>query len=78
MPTQSIFDQLLVLVNLYQDAKNQPISLICSGDMVDKKILQSDWLRTFTPYLRNKNFSKYEICAGIQPIIQISIKDQIQ
>ena len=29
------FDQLLIYVNLYQHAKNQAISLICYGDMVD-------------------------------------------
>ena len=43
------FDKLLVYVNLYQHAKNPAISQICSGDMVDRKILQSDWLRTFSP-----------------------------
>ena len=35
MPIENIFDQLLIYVNLYQHAKNQAISLICSGDMVD-------------------------------------------
>ena len=35
MPIQKFFDQLLIYVNLYQHAKNQAISLICSGDMVD-------------------------------------------
>ena len=29
------FDQLLIYVNLYQHVKNQAISLICSGNMVD-------------------------------------------
>ena len=29
------FYQLLIYVNLYQQAKNQAISFICSGDMVD-------------------------------------------
>ena len=42
-------DQLLVYVNLYQHAKNLVISQICSRDMVDWKILQSDWLTTFWP-----------------------------
>ena len=32
---QKIFDQLLIYVNLYQNAKNQAISFICSGDMAD-------------------------------------------
>ena len=35
MLTQKFFDQLLIYVNLYQHVKNQAISLICSGDMVD-------------------------------------------
>ena len=35
MPTPKFFDQLLIYVNLYQHVKNQAISLICSGDMVD-------------------------------------------
>ena len=34
MPNQKFFDQLLILVNLYQHVKNQAVSLICSGDMV--------------------------------------------
>ena len=32
---QNFFDQLLIYVNLCQHAKNQTVSLICSGDMVD-------------------------------------------
>ena len=32
-----IFDQLLVYKNLHQHAKNQAISSISFGDMVDKK-----------------------------------------
>ena len=35
MPTQIFFDQLLIHVNLYEQEKNQAISLTCSGDMVD-------------------------------------------
>ena len=35
MPTRKLFDQLLIYVNLCQHVKNQAISLICSGDMVD-------------------------------------------
>ena len=32
--TQLLFYQLLIYLNLHQHAKNQAISLICSGDMV--------------------------------------------
>ena len=35
MPIQNILDQLLIYVDLYQHAKNQAISLICSGYIVD-------------------------------------------
>ena len=35
MWNQNFFDQLLIYVNLYLHAKNQAISLICFGDMVD-------------------------------------------
>ena len=34
-------------MNLYQHAKNETVSSICSGEIVDLKILQSDWLRAF-------------------------------
>ena len=34
-PIPNFFDQLFIYVNLYQYAKNQAISLICSEDMVD-------------------------------------------
>ena len=62
MPTQKKIDQLLIYVNFYQHAKNQicsiNISLICSGDMVDYKILQSDWLRTIWPISHEQKFSQ--------------------
>ena len=35
IPTQTFFDQLLVYATLYQHAKNQAISLVRSGNMVD-------------------------------------------
>ena len=35
IPTHKVFDQLLIYVNLYQYAKSQAISLICSGNTVD-------------------------------------------
>ena len=49
MPTPNVFDQFLIYVDLYEHAKNQAISLICSGDMVDSKILRSDRLRILWP-----------------------------
>ena len=41
MYNQNVFDQALIYVNLYQHAK-QAVSLICSRDMVDLNILQSN------------------------------------
>ena len=35
IPTQKRIYQLLIYVNLFQQAKNQAIPLICFGDMVD-------------------------------------------
>ena len=58
MPTQKCFDQILIYVILYQHAKNQAISLIYSRDMVDQKIMQSDWLRTFRPISQEQKFSQ--------------------
>ena len=49
MPTQKSFYQLLISMNLYRDAKNQPISSFCSRDIVDSKTLQSNWLTEFWP-----------------------------
>ena len=43
MPKQKICDQLLIFVNLYQQTKNEVVSLIFSGEVIDL-ILQSDWL----------------------------------
>ena len=48
--------QLLIFVNLYQHAKSEVDSSICSGEMVDLKILQSDSQKHFDLYLRNKIF----------------------
>ena len=58
MPNQKIFDQLLIFVNLYQHTKNEAISSICSGEIVDLKILQSDWLRAFWPISQEQDFSQ--------------------
>ena len=65
-------------MNLCQHVKNEAISLICSGDMVDERILQSDWLRTFWLLSQEQTFLKYEICGGTKQIISIFIIDQIQ
>ena len=43
MLNQKISDLLLIFVNLYHHAKNEAVSSICSEEMIDLKILQSDW-----------------------------------
>ena len=43
-------------MQFYQHAKDQAISLICSGDMVDQKSLKSGCLRTFWPISQEQNF----------------------
>ena len=85
MPTQKSFEQILVYVKLYQHAKNQAISLICSRDMVDKKILQSDWLKTFWPISQEQRFSQlWDLCRNTANNIyfhyrinSVKINDQI-
>ena len=47
--TKKILSELLIFMNLYHHAKNQAISSICFGGVIDLKILQSDWLRAFLP-----------------------------
>ena len=55
-------------MNSYQHAKNQAISLICSADIVDLKILLSDWLLVFWPIFLAQDFFKYGLCAGTQQL----------
>ena len=65
--TLIFFNQLLIAMNLYQHAKNQPFSSFCSRDTVDLKIQQSDWPRVVWPI--SQNFPKYEVCPSIQQLI---------
>ena len=46
-PTPVFCNQLLVLMNFYQHAKNQTFSSFYSRDIVDLKILQTDWQEHF-------------------------------
>ena len=64
MPNRKLFNRLIIFVNLYQHAKNEAISSICSREIVDLKVLQSDWLRAFWPKSQEEDFSQYRICAG--------------
>ena len=66
MPTQNIFNKHLIFMNLHKYAKNQAISSICSGDMADIKILQSDWLREFWSISQEPGFPHIrELCRNI-------------
>ena len=64
-PTPIFFSQLLISMNLYEHAKNQTFSLICSRDIVDLKILQSDWSRAFWPISQEQDFSQaWDLCKN--------------
>ena len=43
-------------MNLYQHAKNPAFPSLCSRDMDDLKILQSDWPRAFWPISQEPDF----------------------
>ena len=60
MPHQKLFNQLLIFVNLYQHTENQAVSLIHSEEILDLKILQSEWLAAFWPIVQEQNFSQGE------------------
>ena len=67
--------ELLVFVNLYQHAKNEVVSSICSGEIVDLKILR--FAESILAYI-SEPFPRYRIYVRTQQIIQISIIEQIQ
>ena len=56
MLNQKTFNQHLIFVILHQHAKNEAVSSICSGEIVDLKILESDGREHFDLNLRNKIF----------------------
>ena len=51
-------NELLIFINLYQHAKNLVISSICSRDIADIKMVQSDWLRAFWLLSHKPDFSQ--------------------
>ena len=70
MPYQKrISYQLLIFVTLCQHAKNYTVLSICSGEMVDYKILKPDWLRSFRSISQKQDFHKYSIRAATQQIL---------
>ena len=65
-------------MNLHQHAKNQAFSSFCSRDIVDLKILQSDWLNAFWPISHEPDFSQVgDLCNNIAININF-FTDQIQ
>ena len=65
MPNQKIFNQLLIFVNIYQLAKNEAVSSICSGEIVHLKILQSYRLRAFSPISQGQDLSQIlDLCMN--------------
>ena len=52
-------------MNLHQYAKNQAFSSFCSRDIVNLKILQSDWSRAFWPISQELDFSQvWDLCKN--------------
>ena len=50
---------------MYQHSKNQALSLFCSRDIVDLKLLQSDWPSTFWPISQEPDFSQaWDLCKN--------------
>ena len=65
MPTTFFFNQLLISINLYQHAKTQAFSSLRSRDIINSKILQSDWLRWFWPISPEPDFSQvWDLCKN--------------
>ena len=62
-------------MSFYQQAKHQAISVICSGDIINLKILQCDWLRTFWPISQEPKFSQiWALCRNTTNDINLMIK----
>ena len=57
--------QLFTFNNLYKQDKNQGISSTCSENIVDLKILQSDWLRALWPISQKSDlFQIWYLCRN--------------
>ena len=58
MPTQKIFNQILIFGNLYHHAKNRVISSNCFGDIVHLKNSNLIAREDFSLYPMSKVFAK--------------------
>ena len=70
--------QFLIFLNLYQHAKNEAVSSICSDEIINLKIRNLIGWEYFGLYLRNKIFPKYRIYPRTQQIIILFTIKQIQ
>ena len=57
-PMPIFFNQLLISMNLHEYAKNQAFSSFCSKNIVNLKILQSDWSRAFWSVSQEPDFPR--------------------
>ena len=63
-------------MDLYQHAKKEAVLSICS-EVVNLKILQSDWLRVFWPNFQKNIFPEHGSCLGTHIITCTFITEQI-
>ena len=56
MSDQTFSSNFYFFLNFYQHAKIKAVSLICSGEILDLKILQFYWFRTFWPISLGQRF----------------------
>ena len=58
-------------MNLHRYAKIQAISSFCSRDIVNLKIMQSDWSTAFWPISQEQEFSQvWDLCKNTANIIK--------
>ena len=81
-PPPRFLNQLLIPMNLYLFAKNQAFSSLWSEDIVNLKILLSDWPTAFwcisQEIFPNQIFPNHGVSARILQIIQIFFIDHFQ
>ena len=61
MPYKKFLNQLLIFMNLCQHTKDWAILFNYPRDIVDLKILQSDWTREFQLISQKLDFPQYNI-----------------
>ena len=77
MPTLIFLDQSLISINLYQYEKTQVFSSFFSSEIVDLKILESDWPRAFCLISLESNFPSIRV-GKIQHMTETFIIGQIK